>query len=156
MTEPEDHMDITSNYKNRFCSKTNLHHWRVLGHSNDLFSYLIFISVNNIISIPESRELHTFYPDKSSIKLKRSITSPILWEEGKNNINKILTHWLLCRRDQPWRALALVPLLTSLPSIKIAMIYIQVLQEEKIFQMIARSEWLAQCTKILSLNRARN
>ena len=44
----------------------------------------------------------------------------------------------------PWRALAFVSLLTSSPLTKISIICTQVLQEEKIFPMIPRSEWSNQ------------
>ena len=48
------------------------------------------------------------------------------------------------RKNCPWRTLAFLPLLTSLLLTKIGTIYIQLLQEEKIFPMMPRSEWSAQ------------
>ena len=45
--------------------------------------------------------------------------------------------------NQPWHALAFEPLLMSLPLTKIGIIYTQLLQEEKTFLMLPRSEWSA-------------
>ena len=42
-----------------------------------------------------------------------------------------------------------VSLLTSSPMIKIRIIYTQILQKANIFPKIPRSEWVAQCTKML-------
>ena len=43
-------------------------------------------------------------------------------------------------RDEPWRALAFLPLLTSSLLTKIGIIHTQILQEGKIFPMMPRSE----------------
>ena len=47
-------------------------------------------------------------------------------------------------RNRPWRALAFLPLLTSSFLTQIGIIYTQLLQEEKIFPLIPRSEWSAE------------
>ena len=46
--------------------------------------------------------------------------------------------------NRPWWAAASLPLLTSSLWTKIGIIYTQLLQEEKIFPMMPRSEWLAE------------
>ena len=50
----------------------------------------------------------------------------------------------LTARNQPWRALAFLPLLTSSLLTKIHIIYTQLLQKEKISPVMPRSEWLAE------------
>ena len=47
-------------------------------------------------------------------------------------------------RNRPWQALAFLPLLTSSLLTKICIIYAQLLQEEKIFPVMPRSEWSAE------------
>ena len=59
----------------------------------------------------------------------------------------LLTHWLPWRPyNQPWRALAFLPLLTSsiLTKIGIIHMYAQLLQKEKIFPVRPRSERSAE------------
>ena len=46
--------------------------------------------------------------------------------------------------NRRWRTLAFLPLLTSSLLTKIGIIYTQLLQEEKIFPMMPRSEWSAE------------
>ena len=52
----------------------------------------------------------------------------------------LMEYWLLCRL---WQTLAFLPLLTSSLLTNIGIIYTQLLQEEKIFPMMLRSEWSA-------------
>ena len=47
-------------------------------------------------------------------------------------------------RNRPWRTLAFLPHLTSSLLTKIGIIYTHLLQEEKIFPMMPRSEWSAE------------
>ena len=47
-------------------------------------------------------------------------------------------------RNRPWRTLAFLPLLTSSLLTKIGSVYTQLLQKEKIFPMMPRSEWSAE------------
>ena len=47
-------------------------------------------------------------------------------------------------RNRLWRALAFLPLLTSSLLTKIGIIYTPLLQEEKIFPLMPRSEWSAE------------
>ena len=52
-----------------------------------------------------------------------------------------LTLWLPAGPNQPWWALAFLPLLRSSLLTKIGIIHAQLLQEEKIFPVMPRSEW---------------
>ena len=54
-----------------------------------------------------------------------------------------LTHWLPSRHRGLWRPLAFLPLLTSSLLTKIGIIYVQLLQQQKIFPVMPRSEWSA-------------
>ena len=71
---------------------------------------------------------------------------------GQSNGDHSLTHSILINlfinqidacaaRNRPWQTLAFLPLLTSSLLTKVATIYTQLLQEEKIFPMMPRSEW---------------
>ena len=76
----------------------------------------------------------------SQTKLK-NIINPVQSKNHTWPMAAWITHWRLCC---PWRTLAFLPLLMPSLLTEIGITYTQLLQEEKIFPMMPRSEWSAK------------